>query len=103
MTKKEYFSTSLRYYRKQKNWSQETLAEILEVSTRTVQILESGDRLPSLTLLIRIADVFDTSIDDLLCLENRTKNNLCNIISNMSKDEKQLVIQLAAAISEMCK
>jgi len=101
MTTNEYFAASLRFYRKQMGWNQEILAEKIDVSTRTIQLLESGNNLPSLTVLIRIAELFNTSMDDLLGLQGTKDIALRNIISDMSKDEKQLVIEFTEAIIEM--
>lgn len=71
MTQKELFSENLKIYRKKKNLSQEELAETLDVSTRTIQFLESGMHFPSLPLAIKIAILFETSIDELLGMNKR--------------------------------
>ncbi|MDO5294534.1 MAG: helix-turn-helix transcriptional regulator [bacterium] len=59
------------------NLTQQQLADLVHVSSRTIISLEKGQYNPSLMLAYRIALVFDTSIEDLYCLkENKTLEDL---------------------------
>ena len=49
--------------RAERGWSQQALAEQLEVSRQSVNAIETGRYDPSLPLAFRIADVFATSIE----------------------------------------
>jgi len=53
-------------YRKNKNWSQEELAERLEVSRQTVSKWESGRAIPELNKLIRISEIYNVTVDELV-------------------------------------
>lgn len=53
----------LRELRGARGWTQEDLAQRLEVSRQTVNALETGKYDPSLPLAFRIADLFNTSIE----------------------------------------
>lgn len=52
---------------KEKNITQETFAEILQVSGRTVSRRETGSNMPDISLLVEIAEFFDVSILEMLC------------------------------------
>lgn len=56
---------NLENLRKQRNLSQEELAEILEVSRQTICSLEKGKYNPSILLAFKIARFFNTSIENI--------------------------------------
>ena len=57
--------------------TQQQLAELVHVSSRTIISLEKGQYNPSLLLAYRIAKVFDTSVEELYCLaENKRMEDL---------------------------
>ncbi|HBM75440.1 MAG TPA: XRE family transcriptional regulator [Clostridiaceae bacterium] len=60
------FSENLKNLRKQKGLSQEELAERLHVVRQTVSKWEKGLSVPDADLLIRIAEIFETSVSTLL-------------------------------------
>ena len=55
----------LKVLRAERNWSQQDLAERLEVSRQSVNAIETGRYDPSLPLAFRIADVFEMAIEDI--------------------------------------
>lgn len=60
------FNENLKNLRKQKGLSQEELAERLHVVRQTVSKWEKGLSVPDADLLIRIAEIFETSVSVLL-------------------------------------
>lgn len=60
------FGSNLRKLRKEKNLTQEALAECLNVSAQTVSKWENGASLPDISLLPLLADYFQVSVDSLL-------------------------------------
>lgn len=60
------FSENLRNFRRQKGLTQEELAERLYVVRQTVSKWEKGLSVPDSELLIRVAEVFETSVGTLL-------------------------------------
>ena len=54
----------LKVLRAEHNWSQQDLAQLLEVSRQSVNALETGKYDPSLPLAFRIADVFALPIEE---------------------------------------
>lgn len=55
----------LRVLRAERAWSQQDLAERLEVSRQSVNAIETGRYDPSLPLAFRIAELFGAPIEDI--------------------------------------
>jgi putative transcriptional regulator len=55
----------LRVLRAEREWSQQDLAQHLEVSRQSVNAIETGKYDPSLPLAFRIADVFGLPIEQI--------------------------------------
>ncbi len=55
----------LKVLRAERNWSQQDLADRLEVSRQSVNAIETGKYDPSLPLAFRIADTFDMTIEQI--------------------------------------
>ncbi len=55
----------LRGLRAERSWSQQDLAERLDVSRQSVNAIETGRYDPSLPLAFRIADVFGLAIEEI--------------------------------------
>lgn len=60
------FSDNLRHLRKQGNYSQEQLAEKLNVSRQAVSKWESESGFPEMDKLLQLSEIFHCSIDDLV-------------------------------------
>ncbi len=60
----------LRVLRAEREWSQEDLAKNLSVSRQTVNAIETGKYDPSLPLAFRIANVFNSMIEEIFFPEN---------------------------------
>jgi putative transcriptional regulator len=61
----------LRVLRAERGWSQQDLAERLEVSRQSVNAIETGKYDPSLPLAFRIAELFDRSIEEIFVAPSR--------------------------------
>ncbi|WP_184335212.1 helix-turn-helix transcriptional regulator [Povalibacter uvarum] len=64
----------LRELREQKGWSQQTLAEKLDVSRQTVISIELGKYDPSLPLAFAIASTFSSRIEDIFTPDVRRRS-----------------------------
>jgi transcriptional regulator with XRE-family HTH domain len=60
------FGTTVRAARQRKDLSQEALARLVNVSTRTIANIEAGVNLPRLETARALADALDVSLGDLL-------------------------------------
>lgn len=61
------FSVRLREIRMKRGFTQQAMANLLGISLNGYQKYEQAERSPSLDCLVQIADIFDISIDYLLC------------------------------------
>ena len=59
----------VRELRTQAGLTQQQLAEMVHVSSRTIISLEKGQYNPSIMLAYRMAKVFGVSVEELCCLE----------------------------------
>ena len=55
----------LRVLRAERNWSQQKLADELNVSRQTVNAIENGKYDPSLPLAFKMAAVFEMAIEEI--------------------------------------
>ncbi len=89
------FDENLRNLRKEKDYSQEYLAEKLGVTRQTISKWENGTAMPDLKKLIELADFFEVSMDDLLGLDYKTINPDSNIDSGSCNDYNEAEAILA--------
>jgi putative transcriptional regulator len=61
----------LRILRAERGWSQQDLAERLDVSRQSVNAIETGKYDPSLPLAFRIAELFDLAIEEIFVSPSR--------------------------------
>ena len=60
------FKENLKFLRRTREIGQMQLAQVLNISTKTVSHWETGYTEPSIAQLISLADFFDVSIDELV-------------------------------------
>ena len=75
----------LKKLRKEKGITQEQLAEILNVSGRTVSRWETGNNMPDISILVDIADYYDISIPEIISGERKSEM--------MNEEERKLLKQ----------
>jgi len=61
----------LKILRAERNWSQATLAQRLDVSRQSVNAIETGRYDPSLPLAFRIAELFELTIEEVFVPPSR--------------------------------
>lgn len=66
----------LRELRKQNKLSMKELGSILGLSESTISLYETGKREPDIATMIKIANYFNISVDELLGVENNQKDTL---------------------------
>ncbi|MGN1192281.1 MAG: helix-turn-helix domain-containing protein [Dorea sp.] len=77
----------LKDLRKEKNLTQELLAEQFQISRRTVSRWETGSNLPDLDILIEMADYYDVDLRELLDGERKSEK--------MNKELEETVLKVA--------
>ena len=78
----------LKELRKEKGFTQEQLAETLNVSRRTVSRWETGNNMPDLDLLMEIVDLYEVDLREMLNGERKSEDK-------MNKELEETVLQVA--------
>ena len=73
------------------NYSQVQLANELSVSKQTVSNWENNNILPSIEMLIKIADFFSVSTDTLLELDNRKYHEITDLTDTQRAHVQQII------------
>ena len=60
---------TIKVERAKKNWTQEEVANKIEVSRQAVNSIETGKFVPSTVLALKMAKVFGTTVEQLFQLE----------------------------------
>lgn len=66
----------LSEFRKERGYTQQQLADVLEVSRQTINAIEAGKFNPSVILAIKISRLFQRSIEDIFIYKEEDKNDL---------------------------
>ena len=77
----------LKTLRKEKNLTQEELADKMNVSRRTVSRWETGSNLPDLSILVELADLYDVDLREIFDGERKSET--------MDKDLKETMLKAA--------
>lgn len=80
------FAVKFKSIRVQKEFTQSEMAEFLDCSQQTINVWESGQHTPKITMLVKIADRFGVSVDWLLGRKEPLK-----IITEIPQDTKNIV------------
>ena len=94
----------LKDLRREKEITQEQLAEELGVSGRTISRWETGNNMPDISLLVEIAEYFDVSISEIIKGERKSedmKEEAKEVAENMSDYAKAEKEQLVKSIRNM--
>ena len=91
--------TFLKELRKEKNLSQEQLAEKFYVSTRTISRWENGNTMPDISVIIELADFYEVDIRELLNGErksdemNTDMKETLELVADYTNAEKEKIIK----------
>lgn len=86
----------IRHFRTERNMSQEELGDLVGTTNRHIINIENGNKGPSLTLLVAIANALNVTSDDLL-LDNLKRygtlsdNELLSFMLDCNKTEKAII------------
>lgn len=86
------FGRRLMNLRKAKGYTQEEVAERLNVSPQAVSKWETDNAYPDITLLVKIADLYEVSVDELLGKSKEPETKLQDIAER--KDPAKMVLKI---------
>ena len=108
------FGERLYELRKDKNISQEELADLLDVSRQSISKWENDKAYPEMTRLLFMSDFFGVSLDYLMRgVEETTQDNITykarnilevwnSFVSNLSGEQRKLLIVLYVLLVCVC-
>ena len=82
----------LKSLRKEKGKTQEEIAEIFGVSSRSVSRWENGKTMPDLTILVDLSDYYDVDIKEIIYGERKNEE--------MEQDTKETVLKIVDYANE---
>ena len=84
---------NLKDIRLKNKYNQEDIAEQLGVTKQTISNWEKGKRTPDINHLIKLANIYQVTLDSLIGIDKRTEDiELLNIILNMRKEKKSQLL-----------
>lgn len=69
------FAQKMKSYRQKNNWTQQDVAERLNVSRKTISSWENSRSYPDIFMLVQISDLYRVSLDDLLREDHKMIDN----------------------------
>lgn len=69
------FAQKIKSYRQKNNWTQQDVAERLNVSRKTISSWENSRSYPDVFMLVQISDLYHVSLDDLLREDHKMIDN----------------------------
>lgn len=97
------FAERLKLLRQSRNMTQARLAQLLEVDPRAYSRWEKGSNIPHLDTLVKIADVLQVTLDELVGrkepssdvkIRNHELQQLCQQADNLPDADQQALIQV---------
>ena len=89
-----YTGNKILQLRKQKNMTQKELADLLSVTDKAVSKWERGLNFPDLLTMEKIAQIFDTSVVELLGIEDYSNRQVASEITDLANSEKQTLLKI---------
>ncbi len=94
------FAKNLKFYRKQKNYSQKDLAEKLHYGYTAIANYERGRNEPSLDDLITLAKVLDVTVDELVGVKPKTMElEMLLAFKKIDTRKKKIITELLDVLS----
>jgi len=65
---KKVYKNNLQELRWERQWSQEQLARISGISRSSIQAIENGTRIPSVSTALKLSKAFNATVEDIFTL-----------------------------------
>lgn len=98
----------IKKLRNKRNMTQEHLAEIVDLSTVYISLVERGQRVPSLENLIEICNVLECTLDELLdgfltAKPSNTPLTTDQLLEGCSLNERKFLMKVCLAFQELLR
>ena len=98
----------IKFWRQYRNFTQEKLAEKVELTPGFISLIETGKKRASLETLLFISKELEITLNDLLVGNQITQPNdysieFAELISNLNESERNLIFEITKAIYNVLK
>lgn len=91
---------NLKAYRIKSRYSQSDIANLLNVTKQTVSNWEKGKRLPDINILVKLANLYNVTLDTLTGSDKRNSSiEILNVVSNLPNDKKDKLLEFLKVIA----
>lgn len=94
---------SIRSKREEKGLSRKQVQELIDVSQQYIGEIERGEGNPSLEILIKLAEIYNVTIAELIGDPTLYNNKINNLFKKMKFTEKQEILRLLNAFEKLNK
>ena len=98
----------IKFWRQYRNFTQEKLAENVELTPGFISLIETGKKRASLETLLFISKELEITLNDLLVGNQITQPNdysieFSELISNLNESERNMIFEIIKAICKALK
>ena len=92
----------IRVIRQKRDWSQEQLAEKIDISVTHMSHIETGNTKLSLPVLVKVANALEVSTDELLCdslvsSKQIYVNEIAELVENCNSTQVRIITDIVKA------
>lgn len=87
---KKQLGKRIREIRKKKGYTQEKLAELINIEPPSLSYIETGKFAPAVETLQKISEILETDIWEFYYFENRTHEDMVREITEAMKEDENL-------------
>ncbi|MGN0514051.1 MAG: helix-turn-helix domain-containing protein [Lachnospiraceae bacterium] len=92
--------------RKERNMTQQQLADVLSISNKTVSKWECGKGLPEVSLMLPLCETLQISVNDLLTgarvaeadYQRKAEENMMDLMQENQENKKRMVLSIIGSI-----
>ncbi|HLR73740.1 MAG TPA: helix-turn-helix transcriptional regulator [Virgibacillus sp.] len=99
----DQIARNIKFFREQKGWTQQTLADKLLVSRSVIGKWESNLSTPDIHLLVKLTNVFSISLDDLVGVQSFHHEILKDVRLKYSTDPEQFDQEVSQIVEYIVK
>lgn len=99
----DQIARNIKFFREQKGWTQQTLADKLLVSRSVIGKWENNLSTPDIHLLVKLTSLFNISLDDLVGLQSFNHEILKDVRLKYSTDPEQFDQEVSQIVEYIVK
>lgn len=99
------FGLHVKKHREQKGYTQQELADMIGLTSKSISFIERGINYPSQENIFKLAVLLDMSLDEFVFSYSRFNETICiqeinDILQGLTSGEQELIINMLKAVCE---